>query len=342
MNTAKKYNHDNCCQDDTDIRIRNNKIVQFDPTRTLSLRKRFMREMDQRLNKLKRLVFDLLVTQNFLQPDTPLRSEIIVINAEYNNTAAKVESFMRWLKEQEDAGILQTSFRSGTSFTRQPWSNVFIQSAYQKGIQRAQIESKKAGFTLETPPIGGGLGTPSFNNPFHIDRVGLLYTRTFNDLKGITNEMDKQISRVLSQGMIEGKSPRTIARDINNRIDKIGITRARTLARTEIIRAHHQANINEFELAGVEKVTVLAEWVTAGFRVCPLCQFNEGEIFKLSEIRGLIPLHPNCRCVAVPIVVDPGKRQKVTGEAAIGFKKGGGQVIRKRKFGGKRSVKGKG
>lgn len=47
-----------------------------------------------------------------------------------------------------------------------------------------------------------------FNAPFYLERVGLVYTRTYTDLKGITDTMASQISRVLAQGMAEGRNPR--------------------------------------------------------------------------------------------------------------------------------------
>jgi len=65
---------------------------------------------------------------------------------------------------------------------------------------------------------------------------------------------------------------------------------------------------------------VKAEWSTAGFNVCPICDSNEGREFTLGNIRGLIPAHPNCRCVAIPIVprrkrvrVKPPKRRGKSG-----------------------------
>lgn len=106
-------------------------------------------------------------------------------------------------------------------------------------------------------------------NGFVVHNCGLLYTRTFNELKGITEAMDQQISRVLSEGMAQGLGPAKIARNITDRVDKIGITRARTMARTEVIRAHHVATINTYREAQVEGVRVKAEWSTAGdMRVC--------------------------------------------------------------------------
>jgi SPP1 gp7 family putative phage head morphogenesis protein len=137
------------------------------------------------------------------------------------------------------------------------------------------------------------------STPFHMDRVGMLYARTFEDLKGITAAMDANISRILSQGMVDGDGPRSLAGKI---VDATGISRNRamTLARTEIIRAHHSAMVQEYKNWAVEGVVVKAEWVDAGFNVCPKCSENNGKIFELSEIEGLIPLHPNCRCIALP------------------------------------------
>ena len=101
--------------------------------------------------------------------------------------------------------------------------------------------------------------------------------------------------------MMEGQHPSVIAKRLAGNVDSIGINRAKTLARTEIIRAHHVATIQEYENFGIENVTVLAEWQTAGFKVCPKCQQMAGRdnghgkgVYTLDQIRGLIPLHPNC------------------------------------------------
>jgi SPP1 gp7 family putative phage head morphogenesis protein len=75
------------------------------------------------------------------------------------------------------------------------------------------------------------------------------------------------------------------------------------LARTEIIRAHHIATIQEYRNWGVEGITVKGEWKTAGDdRVCSKCEQLEGKIFTLDEIEPMIPLHPLCRCIALPYI----------------------------------------
>ena len=65
---------------------------------------------------------------------------------------------------------------------------------------------------------------------------------------------------------------------------------------------------------------ILAEWSTAGFNTCPDCADLEGRIFTIKEIDGLIPLHPNCRCIAIPAGVgeDKSKTNKEQRDATIG------------------------
>ncbi len=296
--------------------FRLNAVVQFDPTRTLTLRKRFVRDMEKRFNQLKRDITKHIVEEDalgakekrsvFSSTDMSIQNISIIVNVfEYTRSQAKAESFMRWLDEMEERGILeQGGFGSRTLGSQQAWTDQYIQSSYQKGILRARQELNAIGVPVTTgDPFGVGISAV-FNQPIHVDRMGLLFTRTFEDLKGIDSVMDSQISRILTQGMSEGLSPRTIARNINNRVDKIGKVRARALARTEIIRAHHSANVQEYRMAGIEKVKVKAEWVTAGFNVCVICASNEGKVFTLRQIEGMIPAHPNCRCVIVPIVED--------------------------------------
>jgi SPP1 gp7 family putative phage head morphogenesis protein len=91
-------------------------------------------------------------------------------------------------------------------------------------------------------------------------------------------------------------------------IDKLGRfiparRRAEMIARTEIIRAHHYANINEYMTWGAYGVSVTAEFRTAGdSRVCFRCSELEGQEFSLEDALGLIPVHPMCRCICLPIV----------------------------------------
>ncbi|MHB0967982.1 MAG: phage head morphogenesis protein [Bellilinea sp.] len=294
-----------------------NNILQFDPTRTLTLRKAFVADMDRRFNALKRLIKTSIVDNDcfgLVETATPFSALAAATPGQFrfDRSAAKVEGFMAWLNEQEDTFILEKGRAGIGTFQRarigqsvEPlWANTYIDTAYQVGIRRGRAELRKQG--VDIPTFGDKqLRDPviaAFNQPIHADRVGVIYSRVYSDLKGITSAMDTQISRVLAQGLAEGRNPRELARVIVDRVDAIGITRARTLARTEVIRAHHAANIQEYRNAGIEGVSVMAEWSTAGYKVCPVCSALQGKRFTLYEIEFMIPKHPNCRCVAIPMV----------------------------------------
>jgi len=168
---------------------------------------------------------------------------------------------------------------------------------------------------MDIPSVDKETALGLMKEPIHADRVGVIYLRTFTELQGITEAMDVQISQILAQGLLEGKGARDLADAIANVL--LGGTkgsatniigrfidarrRAEMIARTEIIRAHHLGMIQQYRNWGLIDVQVQAEWKTAGDnRVCELCSELEGKIFTLDEIEGLIPYHPNCRCLALP------------------------------------------
>lgn len=297
--------------------------LRQDPSRTSGILRRFNADINRRFKKFSSQINQAVVTLDVFGLN---ERQHIIQNAdlearqfEFSRSDQKVERFMAWLQEMEKKGVLETSQRPGVFTGEEPWTNTYIQAAYQRGIARAGEELRAKGY--DVPEAHGfipGITTDpivlAFNQPFHAERVALLYTRTFSELKGITAAMDQQISRVLAEGMAEGRNPRDIARRMVDRVDKIGISRARTLARTEIIRAHHQATINTYEQWGVSGVTVLAEWLTAGYGVCPICVgLGRRNPYTLAEIRNMIPAHPNCRCVAIPVMKEnPQARSTAT------------------------------
>ena len=287
-----------------------NTVLQTDPTRTKTLRDRFLADFNRRFRALQKDITTSIVDNDgfgfsAFTPE-PLRINAAAPPGAFNfpTDPEKVEAFMTWLREAEEQHLFELIEQPlimpiGTG--EAPWMNTFIHSAYQKGMIRARTELRKAGAQIPTfGETSGGIAA-AMNAPVHAERLAMAYLRTFTELKGITAAMDQQISRVLAEGLADGSGPAEIARNINNRVQKIGRARARTLARTEVIRSHHKANIAEYRGAGILNIQVKAEWATAGFNVCPDCASLQGRVFTLDEIENLIPLHPNCRCIALPI-----------------------------------------
>lgn len=302
--------------------------IHYDPTRTTALRNTFSKDMLLRFKEVAVVItigvyendcFGLKEMLHTLQLTPPMSRAFA-----FPRSQEKVAAFMKWLEEQVRLGILQVGELSqvGTSVDAM-WMNKYLFDSYKRGVLRARYEMTRSGMDVLPIESVGGIAT-LLGLPVHLDRLGLIYTRVYGDLKGITSAMDSQISRILAQGIADGDGPRLLARKLVSTINgtgvgELGITdtigrfipamrRAEILARTEIIRAHHLATIQEYRNQGIFNIKVQAEWKTAGDdRVCDKCAALDGKIFTLDEIEPMIPLHPQCRCIALPYVEEAKK-----------------------------------
>lgn len=290
-----------------------NNTLREDPSRTLAIQNRWIRDFERRFKRLKAQIYQAVVTLDcfgLIQRTPVVLAEIAPRQFQFSRDDKKIEGFMSWLEDMEAKGLLEMEYRAGMFAGPEPWTNLYIRSTYQQSIAKARQELISQGYDI--PEMGGvdltgaDPAALAFNQPFHAERVATIYTRAYNELKGVTAAMNQQISRVLAQGLMEGKGPREIARDMVDRVDNIGIVRARMIARTETVFAHHQATCNTYEQWGVKGVTVEVEFLTAGYNVCPVCARLSGKIFTIEEIRGMIPVHPNCRCAAIPVLPKTG------------------------------------
>jgi SPP1 gp7 family putative phage head morphogenesis protein len=266
------------------------------------VRQGFEAEVKRRFRELMRRIQEEVVKEDGFG---------LVTNAgrfDFPRSADKVNAFMRWLNAAIGQGILEVI--QGVPIAASAsnaWTSTYVETAYQKGVAAASGNLRKGGVDVADRWI-----STAFNRPLHADRLGLIFTRTYDQLKGITDTMASQISRVLAQGLAEGRSPLDIARQMRDRVNRIGITRARVLARTEVINAHAEATLNTYTEAGIEDVEVEAEFLTAGDdRVCPQCEALEGNIYSIDDAHGIIPVHPNCRCAWRPVVPETARGAKL-------------------------------
>ena len=296
-------------------------LSRFDPTRTTVLRNAFAREMKRRFKELEKVIWQAIVVEDCFGLNPGLRTHQMATPGRaafaFARSDAKIAEFMRWMNTQVEAGILTAKDleQVGASISG-AWTNKYVYDSYKRGMIRARYELQKAGFGVPSIDQTGGAEI-SMGTPFHMDRLGVLYSRVFSELKGITQAMDSQISRVLTQGIMDGDNPRRLARSLLATINGAGMgdlairdtlgrfipaaRRAGMLARTEVIRAHHQATIQEYKNWGLSGVTVRAEWSAVGdSETCEKCASMNGRVFTLAEIQGMIPAHTHCRCIAIP------------------------------------------
>jgi len=264
-------------------------VLKLDPTRTTMLRRKYVADTRKRFAKIAAEVTKLLVADDAFGLVTNAVRQFAFLTDD-----RKVAEFERWLQKQIDAGILVR------------YGDKYVESAYKKGMTRAYVDShgeQLQGYTRFYRGTKEDFLRSAFNQPESIAKAKLLYTRSYSDLKGVTDAMSQKLSRTLANGLIDGSAPSKIARDMVDQIGSLSRTRAEAIARTEIISAHAEGQLDAFDELGIENVSAEAEWSTAGDdRVCDDCANMEGTVMTTDEARGQIPLHPNCRCSWIPVV----------------------------------------
>lgn len=227
--------------------------------------------------------------------------DLIRRDFEFDSLSRKHREFMRWLRRQQEQGVLEIIG---------PDDNPYVRSAYERGYRNAG--------TWMDEPLPDADVAAALRRPIHRDRLDLLYTRNFEALQGITENVSREISRELAEGLAEGDGADAMARRLTDRIDAIGRTRATTLARTEVMYSHNEAVISTYEqvLGADVDIEIVGEVATAADQhVCEVCDPWHGETIPLENARSEgPPFHPRCRCVLIP--AKPEDRGNVPDEAA--------------------------
>lgn len=307
--------------------------LRMDPTRTLRISEQFGNEIKRRFRKLKTAVYDFLVTKDALGLKATPTLDGFIHNVEPRQYAfltnpKKREQFGLWLQQQIEqdiffpeigTGILRVvrplgavgttaGIGYGGSLGQGPWTMKYIESSYKKGLINSYLASKR-GLQTDDPNYidlsQEEFLRESFLTAERISKVELLASRSFEQLRGVTAQMASQMNTILAQGMIDGRGVTAIASEMTDKIDSLTNSRALMISRTEVIHSHAEAQLDGFEDLGVDELGVQAEFSTAGDDlVCPECEALEGEVYSVEEARGVIPVHPNCRCTWIPYVPD--------------------------------------
>lgn len=267
-----------------------------DPTQTTGTRREFAAACYRRFRSLKGLIRETVEENDALRvgqrQNARPRDDF-----RFEQNDRKQEAFMRWLRQAMDDEVLEPVGPAAARGGRH-WTATYIRSASRRGIKNAHQALREQGFDVDAEELDR-----VFNAPVHRETVRSIYLRAYDALEGITSAVDQEISRELAQGFVEGVGPRELASRLNERVDSIGITRARTMARTEVIRAANESTLDRLESVGIDEVTGQVEHLTAqDSRVCPTCRALGGSTYSIDEARGRIPVHPSCRCTWVPVV----------------------------------------
>ncbi len=271
--------------------------ARTDPSLTSNIVRMYRADLRRRLEDLARGIRKAIEINDVFG----LRKGVLMIHVDvppdkafaFLDLAGKNTAFSEWLAVSVQKFVLEDVGGPGVT---PAWIRKYIRAAYGKGAAAALAKIRANDPAAATANVQQILGTP-----FHLDRMAALFQQSFSELQGFSESMQTDIRRIIADGLLRGENPRTIAREASRRIN-LARYRAERIARTETIRANAEAQLNTFERFGVSGVELDAEWITAGDgRVCPDCASHGGKIYPIQEARGMIPLHPNCRCSWIPV-----------------------------------------
>lgn len=160
---------------------------------------------------------------------------------------------------------------------------------YMEGILKGRTEEelkRQAGILGKTiknnAQAADAIVNASFHNAKFSDRVWM-----YQDL------LKAELSKLLQSGLIQGKNPRVLAKEIRNKFD-VSKSNAERLMRTELARVQTEAQKQSFERNGFTQYTFHALG-----DACDICRVLNGKHFKVKDMmpgENASPMHPNCRC----------------------------------------------
>lgn len=127
--------------------------------------------------------------------------------------------------------------------------------------------------------------------------------------KSMVDTDQEYLGNIITSGIENGDSVQQISKQIKDDFGSGGYSsmQATRVTRTEVLRSANQSSVDAFKQSGIVEGK---QWVTAG--ADDECADYEGEVetldgsfYDTSEFAdGDPPLHPNCRCIVVPVLND--------------------------------------
>ena len=157
--------------------------------------------------------------------------------------------------------------------------------------------------------LGAVTGPARFRAPtdFLDDRL----TAGLDDLiKTRAGAQAETVKGILIESVRRGDDPYRTARKMRKTAD--GFQGALTIVRTEQMNAYRESNMYTFREAGDVETWMWSSRKST--RTCPSCWALDGQTFPVTQS---LNSHPNCMCVAVPVLGDEDTARQVTGPQAF-------------------------
>lgn len=244
-------------------------VLETDPSRTTTLRRQFF---NQGRAKLREAMYRILLS---------------------TEEWSKQSSSKKTNSVKQAVGLIDNEL-IGTN-----WFAGFIDRSRQQGIERAFREARKAKIALAPKSVGSAMRW------FVATVVAKNRNNTTEDVdkarEGLNRIAQWLAGRVLEEGrnIAKKSGSRLQVRDAVRKAFDSAMYRFRLLVNSTVIGSFTDGQLDAFEELGKTKVSIRAEFATAKSGVCPKCKPLNGKVYTIKAARGLIPLHPDCRCIFI-------------------------------------------
>lgn len=161
--------------------------------------------------------------------------------------------------------------------------------------QQEQILNKRAQDELARQ--AGILGTTLANNAKMANAIvnASFKNAKFSDRIWMHQEMLKaEIDKLLQIGLIQGRNPRELARQLRKAFD-VSRYNSERLMHTELARVQTEAQKQSYIDNGYDRY----QFHALGLKACEICRDIDGKDFPIEKMMpgdNAPPMHPNCRC----------------------------------------------
>lgn len=185
-----------------------------------------------------------------------------------------------------------------------PVVDLYTTRAQEQAVQAAAREGQRMVVQALGPaPAGGAQRVAAGFARFDPESLAQLVGVATNGqplrrlLEEIAPHAVSTVRDALAFGVAQGRNPMVTAREVQQ-LAGVPLTRARTIARTETLRAWREGSDRVYQASGVVQGWVW--WSALDHRTCPSCWAQHGQEFELGRP---MESHPNCRCAKLPRTV---------------------------------------
>lgn len=202
-----------------------------DPTNTGKLRRKFRAAMRQRWNQMRVLTREMLKERDLLA----LKSGgLMQVHAPaITGAGSKIDVFQRWFDLALGNAVLQ---KDGS------WMRLFLTEAYTVGTQFGQLQAKT-----------------QLSHQLAVHRQDALVTLARVELEGVIEAVSQQSVRAVAEALLVSANPMQVVRRVMNVIEKIGVSRSNAMIELLVVRAHAEASLDVYEVAGLKAVGLVPE-----------------------------------------------------------------------------------